>query len=201
MKMKFLILVLLLAIPGALAAGYFLGDQPQTTPPFHNLRINPATDYVALIDPTDPAIRQLAANFRNYEDAYRFVRDKINFVPFAPPGPVGKTLEYAAGSCLGKAALLCSLYRAMGMPAADARIVMGIVMIPQGQADHVWIDLEHQGECLQQDPSGLLGRFNFYEFPGARYVDSFVVKETFCFNENGFAIVSQLNRFRDNPLP
>jgi len=192
--------LLLLALSGALALGFHWGRQPQPMPSFHNLRVNSAQNYVSLIAPQSQAIRDLAANFGSYEEAYRFVNDQIVFAPFVPPGPVDKTLEYKTGSCLGKAVLLCSLYRALGMPARDVRIVMGIVMTPQGPADHVWIDLEYQGHCLQQDPSGMFGRFSFDAFPGNRYVENYVIKESFCFNEQGFALVSQLNRFRDNTL-
>jgi len=74
-------------------------------------------------------------------------------------------------------------------------------MTPQGPADHVWLDLEHQGRCLQQDPSGMLGRFDFHAFPENRYVENYVLKESFAFNEEGFAVVSQLNRFRNGGGP
>jgi len=188
------IIVVLLAL--AALGGYRFGRQPQTAPAFHDIRITPPRDLVALIAPQNPSVRKIAEGFRSYDEAYAYVSDQIRFVPFAPPGPVDKTIAYGYGSCLGKAALLCSLYRAMGMPAEDARLVMGIVMTPQGPADHVWVDLEHGGRCLQQDPSGMLGRFAFDQFPDNRYVEYYVVKESCCFNENGFALVSQLNRLR-----
>jgi transglutaminase-like putative cysteine protease len=106
-------------------------------------------------------------------------------------------LAYRTGSCLGKSALLASIYRAMGMPSEDVRLVMGMVITPQGLAEHVWLDLELQGQCLQQDPSGMLGQFDPGEFPGNRYVETYVMKETFCFNDRDFAVVSQLNRFKN----
>jgi len=210
--MKFALPLILLAICGSVAGGFLLGrlTPPATasaavareqTPSFHDLRINPTVDYVELIDANRPEIIKQAKQFRTYEDAYRFVSEEIRFAPFVPPGPVEKTLEYRTGSCLGKAALLGSLYRAMGMPRSDLRLIMGLVMTPEGPADHVWIDLEHQGKCLQQDPSGMLGRFGFDDFPGNRYVDTYVVKETFCFNDSDFAVVSQLNRFRESRRP
>lgn len=200
--------LILLVIVGALSGGFIIGrwtqlktasaaQSPVVPPSFHDMRINPVADYVGLIDPDHPEIIKHTRQFRSYEDAYRFVNDQIRFAPFVPPGPVNKTLEYRTGSCLGKAALLCSFYRAMGMPSSDVRLVMGLVMTQEGPSDHVWLDLEHKGKDLQQDPSGMLGRFAFNEFPGNRYVDSYVVKESFCFNDNHFALVSQLNRFRD----
>ena len=210
--MKITTLLLPVTIAGAIAGGFMLGRlthpvKQQATPhqvvspAFHDMRINPTVDYVGLIDVDHPEIIKLAKQFRTYEDAYRFVNEEIRFAPFVPPGPVEKTLEYRTGSCLGKAALLGSLYRAMGMPRSDLRLIMGLVMTPEGPADHVWIDLEHQGKCLQQDPSGMLGRFGFDDFPGNRYVDTYVVKETFCFNDSDFAVVSQLNRFRESRRP
>ena len=210
--MKIMTLLLPVAIAGAIAGGFMLGRlthpvKQQATPhqvvspAFHDMRINPTVDYVGLIDVDHPEIIKLAKQFRTYEDAYRFVNEEIRFAPFVPPGPVEKTLEFRTGSCLGKAALLGSLYRAMGLPGNDIRLVMGLVMTPEGPADHVWIDLEHQGRCLQQDPSGMLGSFGFNDFPGNRYVDAYVMKETFCFNDSDFAVVSQLNRFRNSRLP
>jgi hypothetical protein len=210
--MKITTLLLPVTIAGAIAGGFMLGSlthpgkQSATphqvvSPAFHDMRINPTVDYVGLIDVDHPEIIKLAKQFRTYEDAYRFVNEEIRFAPFVPPGPVEKTLEYRTGSCLGKAALLGSLYRAMGLPGGDIRLVMGLVMTPDGPADHVWLDLEHEGRCLQQDPSGMLGNFGFNDFPDNRYVDAYVMKETFCFNDSDFAVVSQLNRFRNSQLP
>lgn len=194
--MKRTLLILALVVPLSVTAGAFLPRLLEKTPDFHDMRTNPVADYVGLIDPSHPDIEALGRSFDSYEEAYRYVHDEIRFAPFVPPGPVHKTLEYGIGSCLGKAALLASLYRSMGMPSSQVRMVMGVVMTPQGPSDHVWLDVEHEGRCLQQDPSGMLGRFAFDAFPGNRYVDSYVLKESFVFNDVGFAVVSQLNRFR-----
>ena len=206
-RMRIFFTLILPAIVCGLAGGFLLGRdfsagtgapaaQPLQTPTFHDMRVNPAHDYVGLIDADHPDIVRKARELGSVEEAYRFVSKEVRFVPFAPPGPVDKTLVYRTGSCLGKAALLGSLYRAMGMPSDDIRLVMGLVMTPNGPADHVWLDIEHRGGCLQQDPSGMLGTFEFNEFPGTRYVDTHVIKESFCFNDTDFAIVSQLNRYR-----
>jgi len=192
-----LLSILVTAASFSLIAGYLLRAAYHPVPDFHDLRINPVQTYVELIDPDDPAVVELAGRFATFQEAYNFVSDEIAFAPFVPPGPVAETLNHGMGSCLGKAVLLCSLYRAMGLPVEDARVVMGLVVTAEGTADHVWIDMEYEGRCLQQDPSGMLGRFGFYDFPGTSYVQRFVMKETFCFNEAGLAIVSQLNRFRD----
>ncbi len=165
-------------------------------PVFHDIRVNTIDSYIDLVEPADPAIVKVAEKFTTYDEAYDFVANKIKFVPYVPPGPVRETLRHGVGSCLGKAVLLCSIYRAMGLPKENIRIVVGIVVTEQGLSDHVWIDMEVDGRCLQQDPSGMLGNFDFYAFPDNRYVDKFVMKEIFCFNEQHLAIVSQLNRMR-----
>lgn len=197
---------LLISLPLAFAGGFFLDEcldssQASISPApsaFHDMRVNPVHQYVDLIDPHHPDIAALAEKFgSSYESAYRFVSQEIAFAPFAPPGPVEKTLEYRTGSCLGKAALLASIYRAMGMPSQNVRLVMGMVVTPQGLAEHAWLDLEHGGSCLQQDPSGMLGQFNFNQFPDNQYAETYVMKESFCFNDHEFAVVSQLNRHRN----
>lgn len=170
---------------------------PGSAPVFHDMRVNEIDSYVDLIEPEDPAVIALAAQFKTYEDAYRFVSDEIKFVPYVPSGPVRETLRYRVGSCIGKAVLLCSLYRAMGMPRENVRIVVGLVVIGGGLSDHVWIDMENNGKCLQQDPSGMLGKFGFHDFPDNSYVERYVMKESFCFNDGHLAIVSQLNRVRN----
>jgi transglutaminase-like putative cysteine protease len=199
----------LMSIPLAFVVGLLLDEVTETSlasppappPVFHDLRVNPVSQYVELIDPHHPDIVALAEKFPTFDAAYRFISTEIAFAPYAPPGPVEKTLAYRTGSCLGKAALLASIYRAMGMPSEDVRLVMGMVITPQGLAEHVWLDLEDRGTCLQQDPSGMLGQFGYDEFPDNRYVEKFVMKEAFCFNDRDFAVVSQLNRFRNGGMP
>ena len=201
-------LVYIFTILLSLGAGYLLNaaqlspSAPGTAletaaPEFHDIRVNLVETFPSLIEPDDPEVVKLAKQFSRYEDAYNFVNNEIKFVPFVPSGPVAGTLKHRTGSCIGKATLLASLYRAMGMPARDVRIIMGIVVTAQGMADHVWLDLEVDGQCLQQDPSGMIGNFAFAQFPEKRYSDTYSMKETFCFNESDFAVVSQLNRMPD----
>lgn len=198
-------LVLIISLFLALGAGYLLNEmtpslsvasstmEENAAPQFHDIRINSTETFPALIEPNDPDIVKLAKQFSRYEEAYNYVSNEISFAPFVPSGPVAGTLKHKTGSCLGKAVLLASLYRAMGMPAKDVRIIMGIIVTDQGLADHVWLDLEVNGACLQQDPSGMIGRFAFAEFPARRYSETYAMKETFCFNESDFAVVSQRN--------
>lgn len=200
--------ILIIAMTLSLGAGYLLNATIPTSTvastakeipalDFHDLRINPTESFPALIAPEDPDVIKLAKQFSSYEEAYNFVNNEIKFAPFVPSGPVSGTLKYRTGSCIGKATLLASLYQAMGMPAKDIRIIMGIVVTEQGMADHVWLDFEVDGKCFQQDPSGMIGNFHFAAFPERRYSQTYAMKENFCFNESDFAVISQLNSMRD----
>ncbi len=167
---------------------------------FHDIRINHIRDFLALIDPNDRAIRSLAAQLGTPEAAYAFVRDRIRFVPNSRNVSSAAVLGDGEGSCVGKAALLCSLYRAMDLPPTAVRIVTGEVVASGSRSDHAWVDLEYHGACIQQDVSGMLGSFDFAQFPDREYSRAFVVDEDFCFNDKTFAVVSQLNLLRGNPL-
>jgi hypothetical protein len=187
----------LLAV-GVFAAGYLFRDRGAgTRPTFHDMRVNRIPDLVSLVDPGDPGVRSLAERLGTPEAAYAYVRDRIRYEPMVPCASPGEILREGAGSCLGKATLLCSIYRAMGIPASDVRLIVGNIALPDRLIDHVWIDLEHKGVCLQQDPSGLLGVFEFGQFRGMEFTRHFVQEENFCFNDKGFAVISQLNRFRN----
>lgn len=195
-RYAFAALVVALAA-GAFAAGFHIGGRgAESRPIFHDMRVNHVPDLISLVDPGDPAVRALAERLAVPEAAYVYVRDRVRYEPRASAVPPGQIIRDGASSCLGKATLLCSLYRAMGIPADDARIVTGSVVLSDGFADHAWVDLEYKGACLQQDPSGFLGTFDFAQFPDLSFTRSFVHEEDYCFNDEGFAVVSRLNRFR-----
>ncbi|MGE5664509.1 MAG: transglutaminase-like domain-containing protein [Deltaproteobacteria bacterium] len=184
---------------GFFAAGFYARDRiARNRPSFHDMRVNHVSDLTALVAPGDPAVRALAERLGTPEAAYIHVRDRIRYMPMAPATRPGRIIVDGEASCLGKAALLCSLYRSMGIPAKDIRIVTGDVVRPDGLADHAWIDLEYKGRCLQQDPSGFLGVFDFAQFGKREFTWTFVFEEDYCFNENGLAVVSRLNRFGDD---
>lgn len=178
------------------ALGSRLGDASAPAPSFHDFRVNHPGDYSGLVAPEEPAVAELAGRLGSLEAAYRHVRDAIAFEPMRATGTPTETLSAGRASCLGKAALLASLYRALGLPAADVRVVVGQVPYGGGFIEHAWVDMEYGGLCLQQDPTDLLGTHAFGRFPGQRFVDEFVSRELFCFNDEGFAAVSQLNRMR-----
>lgn len=182
---------------GGFAAGYLFRNRGESTrSAFHDMRVNRIPDLVSLVDHDDPAVRSLAERLGTPEAAYAYVRDRIRYEPMVPGTSPREILRAGAGSCLGKATLLCSIYRAMGISADDVRLIVGNIALPDRLIDHVWIDLEYKGGCLQQDPSGLLGVFEFGQFPGMEFTRYFVQEEDYCFNDEGFAVISQLNRFR-----
>ena len=183
---------------GIFAAGYLFRDREAgSRPAFHDMRVNHIPDLVSLVDHDDPAVRSLAERLGTPEAAYAHIRDRIRYEPMVPGSSPGEILRAGAASCLGKATLLCSIYRAMGIPASDVRLIVGNITVQDRLIDHVWLDLEYKGVCLQQDPSGALGIFEFGQFRGLEFTRFFVQEENFCFNDKGFAVISQLNRFRN----
>jgi hypothetical protein len=46
-----------------------------------------------------------------------------------------------------------------------------------------------------------LGHFTFGQFPGTKYVETFIRDEEFVLNDKRFAIVSQLNRLKGTGHP
>jgi transglutaminase-like putative cysteine protease len=189
-----------LAATAALAAGFFVGERSSDAEParvpFHDIRVVHPEDFRTLIAPEAPELVALARQLGSLEAAYDFVRDRIAFEPSAPAGAPAQTLREGRASCLGKATLLASLFRALGVPASSVRVVTGQVALGGSLQDHAWVDLEYGSLCLQLDPTDLLGTHDFLRFPGQEYVRSFVARELFCFNDEGFAAVSQLNRLR-----
>jgi transglutaminase-like putative cysteine protease len=183
-----------------LAVGFVVGDQvgdaEPVEPSFHDIRVVHPEDFQALVAPEAPEVVELAHQLGSLEAAYAFVRDRIAFEPAASSGAPAQTLRDGRASCLGKASLLASLLRALGVPAGSVRVVTGQVALGDSLLDHAWVDLEYGSLCLQLDPTDLLGTHDFLRFPGQEYVRSFVSRELFCFNDESFAAVSQLNRLR-----
>ena len=189
-----------LAATATLAAGFLVGEHssdaelPRVS--FHDIQVVHPEDFRTLIVPEAPELVALARQLGSLEAAYAFVRDRIVFDPSVPAGAPAQTLREGRASCLGKATLLVSLFRALGVPAGSVRAVTGQVPLGGSLLDHAWVDLEYGSLCLQLDPTDLLGTHDFLRFPGQEYVRSFVSRELFCFNDEGFAVVSQLNRLR-----
>jgi len=186
-------LALLLAFGLGFLAGS-LREPPDST--FHDIIVNDPGDLLTLITPNDKRVRALVDILQTPENAYAYVRDHVGFDPSLPSLPAGDIIDAGKASCLGKAALLCALYRSMGIPASDVRVVTGELAYPGGIIDHAWVDLEYEGVCLQQDATDLIGSFRFDEFKGTLYTRSFIRKEGYAFNDLDFVIISQLNQLK-----
>jgi len=160
---------------------------------FHDIIVHDAEDLQALVTPDDKQVARLAADLQSPEQAFEYVRDRIIYDDSLPAMPAASVINYGKASCLGKAILLCSLYRAMGLPASDVRIATGELAHPGTAIFHAWVDIEYEGVCYQQDATNLIGTFGFYEFKGASFTHSFIRREEFVFNDVDFAVVSPLN--------
>lgn len=160
---------------------------------FHDTRNMATEEYVDLVDPKCPVVRDLARRCPSAQMAYEYVRDEIAFDPSSPAAPPGEIVRQGRASCLGKAILLCSLYRAQGVDHRNVRVMTGEVATPRALVEHAWLEIEQDGNCLQQDPTPLLGVFSHDQFPGNEYTEAFIRRKNFCFNDAGFALVSQLD--------
>jgi len=179
--------------------GFILGEKRATRHlDFADMRVSHALEYKRLIEHYSPDIKSLAERLQTPEEAYRFVRDQIKFEPWRSVERPSAIIRERAASCLGKAVLLCSIYRAMGVEAESTFVVTGQVASDEGTVEHAWVSLIHDGRHYQQDPSNLLGHFDFDDFPERKYSRSFIRSEKYCFNDQGFAVVSQLNRMTDS---
>lgn len=184
------------------ASGYYCG-QTRMYPrgSFDDMVVNHPQDVMELINKHDSRVSALAVELKTPLNAYAYVRDRLRDDPSQPAQPPGETIAAGRASCLGKALLLVSLYRAMGIPSLSVRIVTGEISIPSGTFDHAWIDMEYDGSHLQQDATNILGSFSFDQFQGDAYAQAYVRDEEFVFNDTHFAVVSQLNQFKGQKHP
>jgi transglutaminase-like putative cysteine protease len=191
------ICMLLAAVSISFVVGYRVADREQADgTSFHDMRVHSPDALTALVDPGSPEVKGLARQLGTPEAAYLFVRDRILYDSSLPLAPPARTLAARQGSCLSKAVLLASLYRALGMEDEEVRVVTGQVVIEGEPMEHAWVEIEHGGRCLQQDPTTLLGAFRFDEFPNTDYTRRYIQRELFCFNDKGFAVISLSNKFR-----
>jgi hypothetical protein len=194
--------LMIAAVIIAFGCGFATGSVKRQVPlSFHDVIVNDPREMVRLITPDDKRIRRLAAELKTPENAYTFVRDRIINDASLPALPAGDMLEAGKASCMGKAILLCSLYRALGLPASDVRVIAGEVDVPGSIIDHAWLEMEYKGKNIQQDASNLLGTFGFGQFEESTYVQVFIRDEEYVFNDRQFAIVSQLNRMKGSGHP
>ena len=107
---------------------------------------------------------------------FRFVRDRIRFVP----DPVGTqlvqapraTLELGAGNCAQRATLLAAMARAIGVPAElKFRVIAAHPGYPQAFS-HVYVVARVQGKDLALDPTYRRNVPGF-EYPGATRIGDY----------------------------
>jgi len=186
----------------AFCCGFAAGNYKRHAPlSFHDVIVNDPRALTKLVTPNDSRIRAKADELKTLENAYKFVQEKILNDAALPALPAGDMLSEGRASCMGKAILLCSLYRAMGIPASDVRVIAGEIDIPGSIVDHAWLEMEYKGKNIQQDASNILGTFGFNQFEESTYVQVFIRDEEFVFNDKQFAIVSQLNRMKGSGHP
>ena len=182
-------------------AGYTLGGKDPPPVSFHDMIVNHSDYLSSLVTPGDGRVKALARELKTPQNAYLYLRDSVAFDPSLPALPAGEIAAQKRASCLGKAILLTSLYLAMGMNSNEVRVVTGEVEAGQGILDHAWVELEHEGKCLQQDSTDLLGRFTFDQFQGMAYTNAFIRRESYAFNDKGFAVISRLNMMKGSGHP
>lgn len=163
---------------------------------FENINIIDPSKYVELITPENIEVKRIAKRVQEPVKAYYYVRDFIDFDPTIPTSSPEKTILSKKGNCLSKAVLLVSLYRCLKIPEEHVRIVIGELHSEKMIVEHAWIEVKYNGSWYQQDPTDLIGLFSFDQFKERQYFNNFVRKENYCFNDTGFAIVSQRNRFK-----
>lgn len=185
----------------AFVCGYFAagGDAVSEATTFSDMRVLTPAKLQSYVAPDNPTVIELARRFRTPEAAYRYVRDQLAYDASLPVAYPEETLEAGEAGCLGKVTLLASIYRAIGIDHDDVRVVTGQVRTKEGPVEHAWVELG--GRSLQQDPSTFLGTFSFDEFEGFDFSRAHLRRELFCFNDKGFAVVSQRNRFRGTMDP
>ncbi|GAM07907.1 transglutaminase-like superfamily protein [Geobacter sp. OR-1] len=194
--------ILLIAVALAFCCGFFAAERKKTSEAsFHDMIVYHPTSLTGLITPKDKRIRSLAAQLKTPENAYAYVRDRIVNDASLPAASAGEILAEGKASCIGKAVLLCTLYRAMGVPAKEVRVVTGEVDYPDGIVDHAWVETELGGVCIQQDASNLLGLFMFDQFKDVLYTRTFIRKEGYAFNDKHFAVISRLNQLKGSGHP
>ena len=118
-----------IAAAALFGVGFLLGDRDGEAegvhPSFHDTQVIHPDELQALVAPEATEVRALARELGSVEEAYAFVRDRVVFEPSAPAVGPAQILREGRASCLGKATLLASLCRALGVPASSIRVVTG----------------------------------------------------------------------------
>lgn len=123
------------------------------------------------ITPDDNAVIEAAKRYGCVENAYRaatnwvYVSEQtLNGVPdlwLSPREFLTGSPEYSrnpvpgevAGDCEEQANTLVSIFRALGVPPEQVRVVLGYVNPDNEEKGHVWVELLSSGQWLALDPS------------------------------------------------
>lgn len=188
------IIATIIGVVLAFYGGYQAGvNRKPPADSFHDMMVLHPYELQQLVTPSDRTVKKLAAELKTPENAYIYVRDRIADNPSMATSNPADIIAQGQASCLGKAVLLCSLYRALGIPDKSVRVVSGEVSIPSGMFDHAWLEVEYNGLDYQQDATRILGTFDFAQFRGDAYATAYIRDEEVVFNDVNFAAVSQLN--------
>lgn len=151
-------------------------DQALTSFDFRNARF--------YVEPNNSEIRKLAKSLGTHEKMYYFVRDKIGYSTKISANQASTVLTTKQASCIGKATLLCSLYRATGVPPDQVHVVMGGARYEGSTRGHTWVEIKTgSGQWLVLDPSPFLGTFMFDSWQKGDYYKTFEVKKIYAFND------------------
>ncbi|MBN2238715.1 MAG: transglutaminase domain-containing protein [Dehalococcoidales bacterium] len=128
-------------------------------------------DYMSFITPGSPSVQKLAANLTGIEQAYYIANQWLyiseytlhhaedrwvlpeEFLSESPFGKYNPAYGEIAGDCEEQANTLASIIRALGVPAEEVRVVLGIVSSGSINRGHVWVEVYHDGYWLPLDPS------------------------------------------------
>jgi hypothetical protein len=106
------------------------------------------------IQPENTAVQLVAGQLGSVEECYYWVAQNIKYVPDYSLGAAeywlypSQTIQRKKGDCEDFAILLCSLIRAKGTPAEEARVVAGLVPSDGEFVGHAWVELWYQGTWL-----------------------------------------------------
>jgi transglutaminase-like putative cysteine protease len=111
------------------------------------------------IQPWDSQVQSIAAELSDAEDCYYWVAQNIRYVPDYSLGSdevwlyPSQTISLGRGDCEDFAILLCSLIRAVGIPASEVRVVAGTIPSDGDNVGHAWVELWYGGQWLPLEPS------------------------------------------------
>ena len=118
---------------------------------FHDTIVNHPHQLTSLITPRNSSIGLLAKELRSPENAFLFLRDRIDNDPSMPAVPAGEILNTQRASCLGKAIYCAASIGQWACLASAVRIVTGEVE-SNGIIDHRRLKFETKRPASSRIP-------------------------------------------------